>query len=328
MTTPSSTAGTVLFIGGSGRSGSTLLDRLLGRLPGFVAVGETRYLWREALTGLKPCGCGEPFRSCPFWSDVGRVAFGGWDRVDVAGTARLEASVARQRDLVLLRHPELSPSFAHRLAGFTDVLSRLYRGIVDVSGCPVVVDSTKDPAYGSVLTRLDGMSVAMVHLVRDSRGVAYSWNKPIVEEEPARADRLMRRFPPATSAVRWVLYNALIDGLAKRVPTSLVRYEDLVRAPWPSLRSVSELVGGRPIDVGALENGRVASLGADHTMVGNPMRMARGPVALTVDDEWMRSMRRLDRAIVTGITWPMLRRYGYRPPPTGSPRGEPVVRHG
>ena len=32
----------VLFIGGYGRSGSTLLDRLLGQIDGFVSVGEVR----------------------------------------------------------------------------------------------------------------------------------------------------------------------------------------------------------------------------------------------------------------------------------------------
>ena len=35
----------VVFIGGLGRSGSTILDLMLGQLPGFVAVGELAYVW-------------------------------------------------------------------------------------------------------------------------------------------------------------------------------------------------------------------------------------------------------------------------------------------
>ena len=35
----------VLYIGGWGRSGSTLLSHLLGGLDGMVSVGELRYVW-------------------------------------------------------------------------------------------------------------------------------------------------------------------------------------------------------------------------------------------------------------------------------------------
>ena len=35
----------VLFIAGNGRSGSTILDVILGQLEGFFAVGELRRIW-------------------------------------------------------------------------------------------------------------------------------------------------------------------------------------------------------------------------------------------------------------------------------------------
>src|SRR6266542_1121845 len=40
---------TVLFIGGYSRSGSTLLDLLLGQLPGFFSSGELAYIWSHGL---------------------------------------------------------------------------------------------------------------------------------------------------------------------------------------------------------------------------------------------------------------------------------------
>ena len=39
----------VLFIGGLGRSGSTLIEKLLNELPGMVAVGELVHLWERGL---------------------------------------------------------------------------------------------------------------------------------------------------------------------------------------------------------------------------------------------------------------------------------------
>ena len=42
-------ASTVLYIGGYGRSGSTVLDRVLGALPDVVSVGEIRSIWGAVL---------------------------------------------------------------------------------------------------------------------------------------------------------------------------------------------------------------------------------------------------------------------------------------
>lgn len=61
----------VLFIGGWGRSGSTLLERLVGSMDGTVSVGEMRDVWRRGVMGNRVCGCGAPFLSCPFWEALG-----------------------------------------------------------------------------------------------------------------------------------------------------------------------------------------------------------------------------------------------------------------
>jgi hypothetical protein len=303
---------TVLFIAGSGRSGSTLLDRLLGQLPGFVAVGEVRYIWRESLTGVRACGCGERFSDCPFWTKVGDVGFGGWDRLDLEAIIELERSVARQRHLPMLQAPAIWPPFERRLRRFTDVMRRLYEAIASVSGAHVVVDSSKDPAYGSLLPHVSGIAPRMVHLVRDSRAVAYSWAK--VTGRNAAAEALPLRFAPPVSALRWLLYNGMTDVLARRACSVRLRYEDLVEAPAAAMRRLVGFVGENPEIV---EHSRldVASfyLSADHTVVGNPMRMTRGAIDVRVDDEWMRSMRRADRTLVGGMTLPLLRRYGYVP---------------
>ena len=40
---------TVLYIGGMGRSGSTLVDRVLGQAPGVCSVGELVFLWERGV---------------------------------------------------------------------------------------------------------------------------------------------------------------------------------------------------------------------------------------------------------------------------------------
>ena len=107
---------TVLFIGGLGRSGSTLLDRMLGRLDDVWSVGELVHLWERGLKENNRCGCGQPFADCQFWDRVGEVAFGGWDRLDVEEVLALKASVDRNRFVPLMVLPGLAPAYRARWA--------------------------------------------------------------------------------------------------------------------------------------------------------------------------------------------------------------------
>src|SRR5450755_566845 len=73
----------VVYLGGLGRSGTTLLERLLGELPGVCSVGEVVHLWQRGIAEAERCGCGEPLPGCPFWRKVGEIAFGGWAHADM-----------------------------------------------------------------------------------------------------------------------------------------------------------------------------------------------------------------------------------------------------
>ncbi|MCZ7671658.1 MAG: sulfotransferase [Chloroflexi bacterium] len=59
----------VLFIAGAGRSGSTLLERMLGQTADLSPIGELRHLGRQDFE-LDLCGCGQRFQECPFWAAV------------------------------------------------------------------------------------------------------------------------------------------------------------------------------------------------------------------------------------------------------------------
>ena len=66
----------VLYIAGTGRSGSTLLASILGEVEGVFAAGEVRYLWQRGLAERRLCGCGVPVRDCPVWT-VGELYIAG-----------------------------------------------------------------------------------------------------------------------------------------------------------------------------------------------------------------------------------------------------------
>lgn len=58
----------VLYSVGKGRSGSTLLDAVLGHLDGFFAAGEVFDLLEMGLIWGYLCGCSRPVPDCGMWS--------------------------------------------------------------------------------------------------------------------------------------------------------------------------------------------------------------------------------------------------------------------
>ena len=64
-----------------------------------------------------------------------------------------------------------------RLDHLPDALTAVYRGIQDVTSAELIVDTSKPPSFGYVLQHLEGIDLRIVHVVRDPRGVAYSWGR-------------------------------------------------------------------------------------------------------------------------------------------------------
>ncbi|MEO3812106.1 sulfotransferase [Sphaerisporangium sp. B11E5] len=311
----------MIFIGGLGRSGTTLLERLLGEFPGVAPLGEVVHLWERGVLGREPCGCGEPFTACAFWRRVGMRAFGGWspglaDRVltlrrRVDRTRRIPALVARRR------HPGLS--------GYTRAYSRVYEAAAQVSARPVVVDSSKHASLAFCLLTSPVVDLSVVHVVRDPRAVAHSWRRHVRRPEDGAP---MTRWRPWRTAVHWVVQNLAFELLALRNGAVVrVRYEDLLADPPAVLVPLLARLGvpagscGEPSGRSAAGH-RVAELSVAHTCSGNPMRFTAGPLELRRDDTWCERLPRHHRWLVTALTWPLMIRYGYRP---GDPRGPGAV---
>lgn len=297
----------VLFIGGYARSGSTIVDRAIGAGDGFVSTGEIRFIWRRGFAEDQACGCGEAFAACPFWRAVADVAWGGMRGVDVAEALRLQDRVDRW-----WRIPQMAlrvPRMRRDLQRYAALLVPLYSAIRTVSGAHVIVDSSKEASHGWVLRSFGpSLDLSVLHLVRDSRAVAYS----LCER---------RKFDPASGLVwgghglartiaGWTATNALVDALgrSRSIPYLRLAYEDFCADPSRAMaRTATLLAEPAPAPIGP----EGIDPGIQHQVAGNPVRFVRGPIAIHRDDEWRRSMSVRGRRVVTTATWPM--RYGRRP---------------
>ena len=295
----------LISIGGASRSGSTLLALLLGEKDGCFTVGELRYVWSRGYAENWLCGCGAPFRDCPFWRDVFTEAYGGFERVPVDEVAALHRSVAEIAHLPELLSPVKRPSFSRRVSTYVGHLDRLCSAIRSVSGADTIVDSSKLPSYCYLLSLLPGSTSRVLHLVRDSRAVAFSHMRKKRRPDVTWQEEYMVRFSPAKSAFDWAALNVSMEILRKRVPASeLLRYEDFVAAADDNLARISSTLAQGPARI-------KETLTTNHTVSGNPIRMTDGKLTIREDTEWKERLERRDRRIVTGLTWPLLRRYGY-----------------
>lgn len=300
----------VCFIGATGRSGSTLVSRVLGSLPGVCSVGELCWLWTYGVLRNRPCGCGESFLDCAFWTDVGKRAFGGWETVDAHRANELRRRVTRnQRIPELLTRP--LPPTARDIDEYVELLAPLYAAITSESGAAVIVDNSKQPEVALLARRTPGVDLSVLHLVRRSHGVAYSWTKHVARSD--KAGREMLRRSPSRTAAAWLADNALFETIGRTgTPRLPLRYEDFVLDPQASTQRVLDFLGlDVPQEQLPFRGPTEVVLAGDHSVWGNPMRLQTGAIPLRPDEGWREGLPAEARRTVSAISWPGLLRYGY-----------------
>ena len=295
----------VLYLLGKGRSGSTLLSMALGEMDGLFAAGELRFFWRRGLVEDRRCACGERITGCAVW---GAVA----ERLGDLDAERL----ARDSEAVFRwgAAPRLLLGRTRGWSGFerwSAATSRLIEAVAEVTGAEVIVDSSKWPTDPGVLGRVDAIAPYALVLVRDPRAVAWSWQRTKAHHD-LEQPREMDRYPAWHSALSWTSRN-LVAGLAAHRspgPGMTLRYEDFTADPGAGLAAVGRFLG-RTADVGAVLDGRTLRVTEGHTLAGNPARFGGNEVTVRADEEWRSGLSPRDRRLVSALTWPLRKAYGY-----------------
>ena len=300
----------ILYVAGVPRTGSTVLGELLGSIPGVIFVGELNFFWRR-FAGAEVCSCGRPLPDCPFWSAVVREAYGEMTPRRARELAELERHVLRRQFALTLAPAAWPVPETSRAGQMLAERALLYRAIGRLTGANWIVDGGKEPIFGALLARADAGAVATVHLVRDPRGVAYSWQKLIPSDsEPGN----MPRKAPTKTAVDWVLQNLLVQLGLQRLGTVYirVRYEDLAYRPEHVLGQIS-LATGLTI-AAAAAHGTVSPATSEHHLVaGNPgvRRTVTNGLQLRADEAWRTRLPLRDQRVVTAMCGALMTAYGY-----------------
>ncbi len=300
----------VIYLAGAGRSGSTWLDTVLGAHPEAVAVGELSKVIPNGWLAAEYCACGERAPDCPFWRQVRER----W--LPAARPSRLSELHAEQLAFERSRHwgrllaERRAPS--RRFERYREAMLGLYRAVAETAGRTVVIDSSKTAVRALALAGTPGLDLKVLHLVRDARGVAWSYRKSFARDERGGVQHDIAPLGAGRTTLGWMVANLQAEWLRRLLPAGeslRLRYEDLMRAPRRELARVGTLVDLDLDGVAAdLERGEALPVG--HPIAGNLLRM-RGSVRLAPDFEWTSRLPPRDRSKVERLAGWMLAAYGY-----------------
>ena len=261
----------LVYIGGYGHSGSTLLEYLLAASPKAVACGEVASVLRDRDRKGK-CTCRRPINECPVWGPL------------FASPDTLEG----------MSHEDLSRALLAQ----------------DRDEHAILIDSTKTAWRSAIvpfrLASALGGDFTLVHLVRDPRAVAWSG----VKKAGRRGTHPLLPLRSASAALGWWVANLGCELFASQYPDRYMRlrYEDLARAPRDEIQGLfAKLVPGSewPAEaIGGCDNRH--QLYGNRMRAAN-LSLAE----VREDAAWQRDMPRLYRVFVSLLTAPLRWRYDY-----------------
>lgn len=301
----------IIYIAGYGRSGSTLLERLLGAHAEVAALGEIAYLTDDQ-------------ESDYYWKQVDDSDY--WCEVRNAlpfSPIQLPAIHRFQR-----REEGIATGWWSWLLGPSAEYRDLWRGIfrtlweLSPRTTTFLIDSSKTARERFfrpfLLAQIPGVEVKVLHLVRDGRGCLWSVLKGsnLQMEQKARSagDRPDMTAAPSTPSLRiavkaclgWSVAN--LSGFLARVLRGRshcyqVTYERFVNEPEKVL---AEIEAWLDVDLSE-QKARIRDglpIPLTQQFAGNRMRGSTN-VVLKKDEEWKRRLPRRYRVLYWLICWPV-----------------------
>jgi hypothetical protein len=166
--------------------------------------------------------------------------------------------------------------------------------------------------HAFLIFALTSIDLYILHLVRDPRGVVFSWMRNAdpgaLEPRPEVAFGTRRLLSVATT---WSLHNLAIELLPTvRTRRLLIRYEDFASSPVDVVAGICDFLGEPPAEMPS-SIGAALDLGDKHMVSGNRSRYVCGHVEIRPDDAWRRALPLGIRALGSLPTVPLMARYGY-----------------
>lgn len=304
-TEPSSQPVKVIYIMGSGRSGSTVLDMALGSLPGAVSTGELANLYVKTDFDREYCSCGNLLASCRFW---GKVLAEQRKQPEFSREryASLQQRYERLRSIPRLRSGRVEKDSDFQWYLRTSAL--IFRTARDAAGAAAVVDSSKSPARALALSYSPDIELIPVHLVVDPRSVVWSLQREWNADAKAGVQHPMKPVSAVSATAGWLATNCAAEHAKRRFPKAVfLRYEDFAAEPGAA---VERILSAAAISCARDQIPAEIRPGQLHLLAGNRVRRQH-QVIIRTDRAWLHGMSPARKRLVRLLASPLMTRYGY-----------------
>ena len=272
----------VIYILGSGHSGSTLLDLILGSHSYIESAGEIDRFWRYILqqpaqTGEKEriCTCGQRIDKCQYWNKVR------YELKQICGKT------------------EINPE-SENTTQFIENNYYFIKAVLGASGKKIFCDSSKNCFRLDKFLNSNLFDVQIVHLIRDGRAVAFSLKK--------KGERISNNnvYDYYQAIKLWKKQNLNYQHKYEKSANYLqLKYEDLVRYPKAS---VEQILAKLSLE---FEPGQLSFSEYDHHNIGgNRMRMKRKQ-EIKRDINYLQNLSFKEWWIGTTLGFSAIKSFGY-----------------
>ncbi|MEM6535179.1 MAG: sulfotransferase [Pseudomonadota bacterium] len=297
----------IICITGAGRSGSTIMDRVLGAIEGVASFNEMHVILKPDYMDKQVCSCGKDRDDCPFWIAVFDELSA---RHDIARMTQLGAKYDRSSAMPRLMFGWLGRSGREEVAAYAAFTADKFRTLAKHAGADTIIDSSKIPTRALLLRKYAKLPVRTVHLVRHPGAVASSWMRK--KKDPSIASGEMTQYTAGHALKVWAFRNLASELLRFWMPYLRLKYETFAEKPRAT---VDQIIGFAP-HLSGRENGFVSdnevNLPPLHSLSGNPDRFTSGVTEIREDTAWKTSTVGRQIGLLRLLIGPIARRYGYR----------------
>ncbi len=220
----------IIAVVGTDRSGSTLLDKIIGSNPSVISLGEIHRFYNY-FTEDHTCTCGEKFHTCPFWTAVLEEIV----NEDNFRSESLSILGWKKRVSLLLHNIILKDSWKEIHYEQILFFKKLCDAVLKESKSNFIVDSSKDITRFYLLHLSGLFNIFPIYITRDVEDYIASMKRPQM-----RLD-YERKADPFTCLIRWIFRNTETRCLIRKIRQDYVQlsYKRLVNDPAGAMLQIS-----------------------------------------------------------------------------------------
>lgn len=296
----------LIYILSSGRSGSTILDMLLGSCTDLWTTGELMMLDYELKNEHLPCGCGIIIPDCDFWgSIVTRIQLEDNTLLEKSAVFRNEyggGKLIRWNYIREIFSKKTSETFKSNARSYGEKNKQLIRMINEkansIKNVKYIVDSSKD-LYRLFSLHSSGLfNIKVIHLLKSPHAFAYSMTKPEL-----KISKTVR------TSMRWTVENYLVQKMVKNhIPANnycIIKYEELAKQPEETLLYLQKKLD---LDTELKPNSDLGTT-QSHGIAGNIARF--NTQQIKVDTAYLTGLKWSQKKLVNLISSPIRKKYGF-----------------